>query len=214
MTQILHNKWNATKITQQHAYLLLEKHKSVSCSLQNLEENWSAIIFMPVKMTQKWGPGGESSLKLQYRALRMTTAASLPSWVVQEWISKGRFPQELHPWVLAPQGEADRTGAPDMGLPGCPLWGEQSSCLTCAVKGKNGSRIIDYFTVTQSKVLDYFRELREPLSRLKGYFFCEEWEKKASKICSHFYVRKGNSTGKGSSYQFIFVGDCIVIYLF
>lgn len=61
-------------------------------------------------------------------------------------------------------------------FPAAQLWGvrEESTCLTHAVKGKSGSSITNYLTVTQSKVLDYFRELREPNSRLKGYFSCEE----------------------------------------
>lgn len=67
--------------------------------------------------------------------------------------------------------------AADTELPSCPPVGEQSCSPMHAMKDKNGTGIIGYFTVTQSKMLDYFRDLREPQSRWKGSFSYGEWGK-------------------------------------
>jgi len=47
---------------------------------------------------------------------------SLLGWC-RSGFPKECFPRELHPWVIVPQGEVNRMGAQDTGLPSCPSWG-------------------------------------------------------------------------------------------
>ena len=114
---------NATEITQQHAYLLLEKHKSASCSLQNLEKIWPAIIYSSKDDIQKWGPGDEGSLKLQYGATWTTTATSLPAWMVQEWLSKGVFSTGVAPLSHSASRRGKQDGCPRHGTAQLPILG-------------------------------------------------------------------------------------------
>lgn len=117
-------KLNATEINQRHAYLLLEKQKGASHSLQNLEENWSAMIFMPIKTTYR-NEVLERRADWSYIQRYMDHNSSHPcqlGWC-RSGFPKGHFPWEQHPWVLVPQGEANKIGAQDMRLPSCSTLG-------------------------------------------------------------------------------------------
>lgn len=160
-------------------------HRSASCCLQNLEQDWSAIIFVLVKRTERRPGRWEQSEAMTWSSMSHNSHIWL-GWCKSGFPRRG-FPQELHPWV---KEEASRTDAQDTEWLGCPKkggikwlpkpgnerqkWQKENRLLCCDPEQSTGL-------------------LQGTPKYIKRIFFLWRMRIKVSKVSSLFYVRKSQS---------------------